>query len=237
MPKGVYKRPPLLQIEQVEQLLADGKSRSKCEIAEKLGVRIGSVTTCLQRANKRLSDYIPLMRKNMRFKRQTILDGLSARIIPSPWHHWFAGLVAGEGCFSIYLFPSKLNNGISATTTFSLRFHICELPMLEDIKSRLAINTKIYTSGTACQLSIRDTVMIATRIVPIFNSTPLRGSKAEAFELFKDALRCKTDYSLENSSRLVDIYKSINTHASNQKQTEIRYDEEKQWFSLARKVP
>lgn len=224
-------------IEQIETLLSDGKPRKLCEVAKELNTTKSVIEGCLKRSNKKLRDFCCQKKDGMINKREKVLSGLDKIIKPMSWHYWFVGLVDGEGCFSVFIKPGKLNYGLDIQQTFSLHFHKKEYRILEDIKKKLKLHQNICYTNNSVTLACRDIVSISTIIVPIFNSVKLKTTKNKDFELFKESIKCRMDRTLENSKRLVEIYNTINIGCKNHKRKRISYNEDKEKFYITSKMP
>lgn len=118
-------------------------------------------------------------RRNERL-RGTVLD---------PWY--VTGLVEGEGCFCIsFALRSKLRTGLEVRPSFSLSLNERDRELLEDLQAYFECGQIRESRGDRTfkyeARALRDHV---ERILPHFESFPIRGSKEKSFTGFSTVCR------------------------------------------------
>jgi len=123
--------------------------------------------------------------------------------------HWFAGLVDGEGCFTLRL--ATLGNKQYVQPGFHLGLRDDDEPILLEICSRLEINKPLKReraykgSHPQAEISI-SSWKLCRKLVDLFDSFPLRAKKKYDYDIWREAVLLRTEgsvYSEELHRRLL----------------------------------
>jgi LAGLIDADG endonuclease len=100
---------------------------------------------------------------------------------------WFVtGLTEGEGCFCVsFAIREKLRTGLEVRPSFALSLNQRDLDVLEDLQAFFGCGwIRESRADRTFKFESRSTRELHQRIVPHFESYPLRGSKARSFQGF-----------------------------------------------------
>jgi len=101
---------------------------------------------------------------------------------------WFAGFVAGEGCFII----SSINQGNRFYCRLDINLRDDDLPILLKIQETLGIGTICRRKGEGLRRSqvewVTHSIDEALRLVEIFDAHPVRAKKQADYEIWKEAV-------------------------------------------------
>lgn len=97
---------------------------------------------------------------------------------------WISGFTQADGNFYIGFDKKNHGMGVYPRAKFTLSQHIKDLDMFENLIAYLGVGY-ITKNRSECNLVVSSIDDIINIILPIFENYPLRGSKLEAFEIFK----------------------------------------------------
>ena len=104
----------------------------------------------------------------------------------NPWY--VTGLVEGEGCFHVsFTFRKKLKIGIETRPSFSISLSKRDVELLKKIRKFFGCGAIRYSSSDhTYRYEVRSVRDIVKKILPHFEKYPLKGSKKEDFEKFRE---------------------------------------------------
>ena len=100
---------------------------------------------------------------------------------------YLTGLIEGEGSFCIsFSFRKRLKIGIETRPSFSITLNKRDLDLLKKVHSYFECGGIRFSKGDRTyKYEVRIIRELAKKIIPHFDSFPLKGSKKKDFELFK----------------------------------------------------
>jgi hypothetical protein len=118
---------------------------------------------------------------------------------------WLAGIIDGEGCFTIQKPSPRSNSGLSHSycPRFAMSLRTDDLPVLENFKRIVGKNTNVHIdqrhssiangmkANPAFKVTISDVPTLLFHLIPILELYPLRGKKKFEVPIFKIALQIK----------------------------------------------
>lgn len=132
---------------------------------------------------------------------------------------WVSGFVAGDGGFSIYIRPAKIN---SLSQIVSCRFHIAQHS--KDLEL-MWLFTKFFDCGTValrsnlntprCDFIVQDITSLLYKILPHFDTYPLLNLKQEDYIWFKkgmDIIKLKKHLTTEGLKTLKELNSEMNSN-------------------------
>lgn len=104
--------------------------------------------------------------------------------IPNPF--WLVGFFEGEACFYVSIYKSpRSKTGFAVQLVFKVTQHNRDAELLKLILEYLSCGRVEYRKGKACDYTVTSFSDITSKIIPLFNTYPLLGSKALNFNDFK----------------------------------------------------
>lgn len=185
-PLSTNKRADYLLFKQAVELIATKKHLSSEGFKELLAIKAS--------LNKGLSDkLLETYPGIVPFPRPLV----NPIIISDPY--WLAGFVNAEGCFSIDLRKSSAyKSGYQVRLRFRIAQHIRDIVLMQSLTKYLDCGViETYPKGNAVNFSVLKFDDIAIKIIPFFNTYPIVGIKARAFEKF-----CKAAYLIDSGQHL-----------------------------------
>ena len=118
---------------------------------------------------------------------------------------WLAGIIDGEGCFTIQKPSPRSGFGLSHSfiPRFTMSLRTDDLPMLENFKRIIGASASVHTdyrqaaiangmkANPAFKVTISDLPTLLFHLIPILELYPLRGKKKFELPIFKIALQIK----------------------------------------------
>jgi len=160
-------------------------------------------------SNKVLKDYPNIISAN-----KPVIN-LPANLNPQ----WVSGFVAGDGGFSIYIRPAKIN---SLSQIVSCRFHIAQHS--KDLELMILF-TKFFDCGTIalrsnlntprCDFIVQDIPSLLYKILPHFDTYPLLNLKQEDYICFKkgmNIIKLKNHLTTEGLKTLKELNSEMNSN-------------------------
>lgn len=134
--------------------------------------------------------------------------------------HWLAGLIDGEGCFTIlYSYPGKPARQSYYMTRFSMGFRDDDEAMVQDIMNTLQLGNMFHRArqGSSNPQVQIDLMSIADQmqLIRILDMYPLRSKKRRSYEIWREAVLEKakpTRPSLERLAQLRDEIRVANSY-------------------------
>jgi hypothetical protein len=114
-------------------------------------------------------------------------DAYGEAVRLDPW--FVTGLAEGEGCFCIsFAIRPRLRVGLEARPSFSLSLNERDRELLEDLQAFFECGwIRESRSDRTFKYEVRSAPELIDRIVPHFETYPLRGAKRRSFEGFATA--------------------------------------------------
>jgi hypothetical protein len=122
--------------------------------------------------------------------------------------NWLVGFIDGEGCFSVYIFPSKTKIGFAVQLNFNIVQHIRDSSLLINIQRCLGCGSIIQIpEKSRVNFVVVKLTDIINILLPIFSKYPLQGTKNLNFMDF-----CKIVDIMKNKRHLTSLPTPHPTH-------------------------
>ncbi len=121
------------------------------------------------------------------------------------FNHFVAGFVSGEGSFFVSTRSSSAHKlGIAVTCGFSIKVRVDDRELIDLVWRALGFAGSVYEiqaeryryaddepikRNDAVMLMARKRTDLTERVIPFFDTYPLRGRKRESYELWKDVVQ------------------------------------------------
>ena len=104
--------------------------------------------------------------------------------------NYIAGLVEGEGCFSIAIYKNKKYKiKYHVYPSFTIQMHIRELPLLKKVQNVLQCGRIYYNErDNTVNYKIYKQSDLLNKVIPFFNKYQFHGCKKHSFEIFKEIM-------------------------------------------------
>ncbi len=140
-------------------------------------------------------------------------------VINIPDSNWLSGFSEGESCFYISIYKSEKSKlGSAVQLVFKITQHLRDIELLKNISNYLSCGRVEKRKSEACDFTVTSFKSFEEKIIPLFLTNPLYGSKSLELEAFKKAfliIKDKEHLKEEGLEELKKIKNSMNTNRQN----------------------